>query len=297
MYVTCQYCARSISKYNLNRHYSSKKCIKKREEKEKEREENEKEEEKKRKEKYKCLDCNKIFTSKRNLENHYSNCLDFQISLGKKDLQLQIQLKEQHYITELKLKDQEIQFLKENLRIAEDKSEENLRNAEDRDRISDLEKLLYEKNKADQDTLHEIAKRPTTQKIKKTNIVLAPYSDPALIIEEKYVMRYIVQGVKGVAQCVFDNNKDENGNCRHRRGDPSRGTIYSNDINNVEIADPKATNLIRQIKDPVRKKSNELCAQLIGEMSEEMCTNVLEAGNLEQHNTKFAMELCSLLPK
>ena len=94
-----------------------------------------------------------------NLARHYTS---IKCKKKRKELESKLLVKEvetkcmkevAEYITEIKLKDKEIELLKE----ANNREVDMLK-----DRILYLETQLSEKNKADQETLHEIAKQPRT---------------------------------------------------------------------------------------------------------------------------------------
>ena len=119
-----------------------------------------------------------------------------------------------------------------------------------------------------QNTIEEIAKKPTTyqkNKIIQNNIVsgLTPLNlDPdrvLKVIADKYTTSDFYGGQRGAAQMIYKHLvTDENGKSQIICTDTSRGKFHYKDMNGEEVIDLKNVHLIGTIQEPLKKKAGEI---------------------------------------
>ena len=188
--------------------------------------------------KFKCNTCSKILSSKQSLENHKNIC-----NLNKKQTKLNL-------LDLIKEKDKIIYELKIQINYFEkqnSKQEEQIK-----DLVSKLDKIA---NKA--------IDRPTiTNNTVNNKIELQALPSQMEIdrkIESQFNDKYLWDGIKGVAQFVFDHIvKLEDGSMAYACFDTSRQIFKYKDENGNEIKDPKAVKLRRMIKPGLLKQSQTL---------------------------------------
>jgi hypothetical protein len=194
-----------------------------------------------------CEFCEKKFTTKQILNTHLLSCKnkDFEMKyktlLNDKEKNYEDLLKEFKYFK--KDKEKEIFFLKEQ----NSKQEEQIK-----DLVSKLDKIA---NKA--------IDRPTiTNNTVNNKIELQSFPTQMEIdrkIESQFNDKYLWDGIKGVAQFVFDHIvKLEDGSMAYACFDTSRQIFKYKDENGNEIKDPKAIKLRRMIKPGLLKQSQTL---------------------------------------
>ena len=162
---------------------------------------------------------------------------------------------------------EKIQFLKEeNIKLKTEKAEEiNKLKSEKAEEITDIYKEQYIRA---QNTIEEIAKKPTTyqkNKIIQNNIVsgLTPLNlDPdrvLKVISDKYTTSDFYGGQRGAAQMIYKHLvTDENGKSQIICTDTSRGKFHYKDMNGEEVIDLKNVHLIGTIQEPLKKKAGEI---------------------------------------
>ena len=188
--------------------------------------------------KFKCNTCSKILSQKQSLENHKNIC-----DLNKKQTKLNL-------LDLIKEKDKIIYELKIQINYFEkqnSKQEEQIK-----DLVSKLDKIA---NKA--------IDRPTiTNNTVNNKIELQSFPTQMEIdrkIESQFNDKYLWDGIKGVAQFVFDHIvKLEDGSMAYACFDTSRQIFKYKDENGNEIKDPKAIKLRRMIKPGLLKQSQTL---------------------------------------
>ena len=119
-----------------------------------------------------------------------------------------------------------------------------------------------------QNTIEEIAKKPTTyqkNKIIQNNIVsgLTPLNlDPdrvLKVIADKYTTSDFYGGQRGAAQMIYKYlATDDNGKSQIICTDTSRGKFHYKDMNGEEVIDLKNVHLIGTIQEPLKKKAGEI---------------------------------------
>ena len=136
--------------------------------------------------------------------------------------------------------------------------------AEHEKEISDIYK---EQSIRAQNTIEDIAKKPTYQKNKiiQNNIVsgLTPLNlDPdrvLKVIADKYTTSDFYGGQRGAAQMIYKYlATDENGEPQIICTDTSRGKFHYKDMNGEEVIDLKNVHLIGTIQEPLKKKAGEI---------------------------------------
>ena len=199
-----------------------------------------------------CEYCNKILSTKQMLENHKNICIK------KKDVELK-ELKD-------KLKDKDKLIVKistqnENYKKQIQKQEENYTQ-----QIKKLEEQIKDlQNKLDK-IANKAIDKPTTFTTNNNTInnkfELNTFPSQKEIdrkIESQFNDKYILDGMKGIAQFVFDHIvKLEDGSMAYACYDTSRQIFKYKDENGNEIKDPKAVKLRKMIKPGLLKQSQTL---------------------------------------
>ena len=209
------------------------------------------------KESFTCNYCCKILSSKQNLLNHENVCIE------KKN-------KELKELKELKdLADKEIKEITE--RSEKELKEKEKININLNSKIDQYDKHIneYKQQIKDlQDKLEKIANkaidRPTTTNHNTVNNKFELNTFPSQReidqkIESQFNDKYILDGMKGVAQFVFDHIvKLEDGSMAYACFDTSRQIFKYKDEYGMEIKDPKAVKLRKMIKPGLLRQSKTL---------------------------------------
>ena len=243
--MNCEFCNKNFStKSSLNNHQKTAKyCIKLQNNKVSEIPN------------FYCDYCNKKFTSKQNLNIHLSTCKEkeFEQKLKDKEKGFEQKLKDKEKEFEQKLKDKEKLNIKiitenENYKQQLEKQEKQIKELQDK-----LERVL---NKA--------IDRPTTTHNNTINNKFELNTFPSQKeidrkIESQFNDKYILDGMKGVAQFVYDHIvKLEDGSMAYACFDTSRQIFKYKDENGNEIKDPKAVKLRKMIKPGLLRQSQTL---------------------------------------
>jgi hypothetical protein len=184
-----------------------------------------------------CKYCNKVFTSKQSLIVHLNICND-------KKLQDKILEKEIEMLK--KEKDREIEMLK-------------MQNENYKEQIKDLQnKLDRIANKAiDKPTTFTTTNNTINNKFDLNTFPSQKEIDRK--IESQFNDKYILDGMKGIAQFVYDHIvKLEDGSMAYACFDTSRQIFKYKDENGNEIKDPKAVRLRKMIKPGLLRQSQTL---------------------------------------
>ena len=234
MSIVCEFCEKEfINKYTLSKHQNTtKKCI---------------DIQNKllniKVEKIKiindCKYCNKVFTSKQSLIVHLNICNDkkLQDKILEKDKEIEMLKKE---------KDREIEMLK-------------MQTENYREQIKDLQnKLDRIANKAvDKPTTFTTTNNTINNKFELNTFPSQKEIDRK--IESQFNDKYILDGMKGIAQFVYDHIvKLEDGSMAYACFDTSRQIFKYKDENGNEIKDPKAVRLRKMIKPGLLRQSQTL---------------------------------------
>ena len=269
--LICKYCKTEFANiYNMNSHQKKAKYCLIIQDKIK----NEKSE-------FKCDDCDNIFPTQKNFSNHIKKCKmnenkceiiedksTFNCKYCNKKLSSKHSLIYHLDICDKK-KDNDI----ENLKKEKDNEIENLKKEleklkrENNNEIENLKREYKEQIKDLQNKLDKIANkaidRPTiTNNTVNNKIELQALPSQMEIdrkIESQFNDKYLWDGIKGVAQFVFDHIvKLEDGSMAYACFDTSRQIFKYKDENGNEIKDPKAIKLRRMIKPGLLKQSQTL---------------------------------------
>jgi hypothetical protein len=203
-----------------------------------------------------CEYCNKNFTSKQNLNLHLNNCKEknFQQKEKEEDFQDKLKQKEKDFQDKLNEKEKDFQDKlneKEKLIIKISTKNENYK-----EQIKDLQNKLER-------VLNKAIDRPTTTNNTINNkFELNTFPSQKEIdrkIESQFNDKYILDGMKGIAQFVFDHIvKLEDGSMAYACYDTSRQIFKYKDEKGNEIKDPKAVKLRKMIKPGLLKQSQTL---------------------------------------
>ena len=258
--LICKYCKTEFANiYNMNSHQKKAKYCLIIQDKIK----NEKSE-------FKCDHCENFFSTQKNFSNHIKKCKmnenkceiiedksTFNCKYCNKKLSSKHSLIYHLDICDKK-KDNEIENLKKEL--------EKLKR-ENNNEIENLKREYKEQIKDLQNKLDKIANkaidRPTiTNNTVNNKIELQSFPTQMEIdrkIESQFNDKYLWDGIKGVAQFVFDHIvKLEDGSMAYACFDTSRQIFKYKDENGNEIKDPKAVKLRRMIKPGLLKQSQTL---------------------------------------
>lgn len=288
--ITCDFCKKEFSaKYLLTRHQKTTKyCLllqdknKLTVEKNEENEENKKNDiEKEIKKKFNCEHCFKEMSSKQNLNKHLEICqLKEMVSKIKYTelqnlydiLKINYSKIEDEYNTLKDIRTDNIKiniFLKNlkeeynKLKFENQKLEYIIETEKDRNREKDVQ-ISELKEQLEKITMKAIDK-PTsinTNKINTTYNQLNNYISQENIdkkIAHKFTDKYITNGMKGIAQFVYDHIITlEDGNVIYACYDVSRKIFKYKDSNGNEVKDPKAKKLIKMLKPGLTKQTDIL---------------------------------------
>ena len=221
--MNCEFCNKNFStKSSLNNHQKTAKyCIKLQNNKVSEIPN------------FYCDYCNKKFTSKQNLNIHLSTCKEKEFEQKLKDkekLNIKIITENENYKQQLEKQEKQIKEL-------QDKLERVLNKAIDRPTTTHNNTI---NNKFELNTF------PSQKEIDRK-------------IESQFNDKYILDGMKGVAQFVYDHIvKLEDGSMAYACFDTSRQIFKYKDENGNEIKDPKAVKLRKMIKPGLLRQSQTL---------------------------------------
>jgi hypothetical protein len=249
--MNCEYCKKEFSsKSSLNNHKKTAKfCLKL---------QNKKEDDINN---FKCEYCDKIFTSKQPLLTHLNTCkhrkkglvnieiINLQDILREKETQFE----QREKVLLNKLREREKDFLKFELQEKYFLQQEENYKEQIKDLQNKLERIL---NKA--------IERPTTTNNNTVNNKFELNTFPSQKeidrkIESQFNDKYILDGMKGIAQFVFDHIvKLEDGSMAYACYDTSRQMFKYKDEDGNEIKDPKAVKLRKMIKPGLLKQSKTL---------------------------------------
>ena len=178
--------------------------------------------------------------------------------------------------------------------------------AEHEKEISDIYK---EQSIRAQNTIEDIAKKPTYQKNKiiQNNIVsgLTPLNlDPDRVlnmITDKYTTSDFYGGQRGAAQMIYKHlATDENGKSQIICTDTSRGKFHHKDMNGEEVIDLKNVHLIKRVHEPLKKKIGEIAQTEMKnnpDMMDVIAKNVVSITNLDYKNGVFNTAIAELSGK
>jgi hypothetical protein len=286
--ITCDFCKKEFTaKYLLTRHQKTTKyCLllqdKNKQNVEKENVEKENvEKEKDLKKKFNCEHCSKDMSSKQNLNKHLEIC-------QMKEMVSKVKYNELHNAYDIlkinynkleddhtTLKDIRTDNIKINIFLKNLKEEYNKLKFEnqkleyiietEKDRNREKDNQIFElKEQLEKITMKAIDK-PTsinTNKINTTYNQLNNYISQENIdkkIAHKFTDKYITNGMKGIAQFVYDHIITlEDGNIVYACYDVSRKMFKYKDSNGNEIKDPKANKLIKMLKPGLTKQTDIL---------------------------------------
>ena len=193
---------------------------------------------------FNCQYCKKVLSTKQNLLYHMDTCdkkLKYEIENYKKQLEKQ----EENYKKQL---EKQLEKQKEIYIKQLEKQEEQIKDLQNK-----LDKIA---NKA--------IDRPTTTNHNTVNNKFELNTFPSQReidkkIESQFNDKYILDGMKGIAQFVFDHIvKLEDGSMAYACYDTSRQMFKYKDENGNEIKDPKAVKLKKMIKPGLLKQSKTL---------------------------------------
>ena len=237
--MECCYCKKIFSnKFTLNTHQKTTKYCLKLQNTEIE------------KNNFECNYCKKILYTNQHLSTHLNICKEKEIY---EKIQEQLKKQEKNYKDQLKKQEKNY---KNQLEKQEKFYKEQLEKQEEQNKIL-LLKLEKIANKA--------IDRPTTTNHHNTinnKIELNTFPSQLEIdrkIESQFNDKYLWDGMKGVAQFVYDHIiKLEDGSIAYACFDTSRQVFKYKDEKGVEIKDPKALKLKKMIKPGLLKQSQTL---------------------------------------
>ena len=237
--MECCYCKKIFSnKFTLNTHQKTTKYCLKLQNTEIE------------KNNFECNYCKKILYTNQHLSTHLNICKEKEIY---EKIQEQLKKQEKNYKDQLKKQEKNY---KDQLEKQEKFYKEQLEKQEEQNKIL-LLKLEKIANKA--------IDRPTTTNHNNTinnKIELNTFPSQLEIdrkIESQFNDKYLWDGMKGVAQFVYDHIiKLEDGSIAYACFDTSRQVFKYKDEKGVEIKDPKALKLKKMIKPGLLKQSQTL---------------------------------------
>ena len=247
--MDCQYCKKTFSsKSSLNNHQKTAKyCIQLQGV------------ENKSENKFICNDCSKIFYQKQHLLTHLQSCKEkeFQDKSGKQQKEFEDKLRKQEKEFEDKLRDkmrEKEQYIiklitqNENYKEQLEKQQEQIKDLQDKlDKIAN--KAIDKPTTTTNNTINnkfELNTFPSQKEIDRK-------------IESQFNDKYILDGMKGIAQFVYDHIvKLEDGSMAYACYDTSRQMFKYKDENGNEIKDPKAVKLRKMIKPGLLRQSKTL---------------------------------------
>jgi thiol-disulfide isomerase/thioredoxin len=202
-----------------------------------------------------CEYCNKKFTSKQNLNLHLNNCKKKDFQEKEKENVKEKELLEILEEFEKNLKEKEKIIIKINTQIESFEKRE----IEYKEQIKDLQnKLDRIANKAiDKPTTFTTTNNTINNKFELNTFPSQKEIDRK--IESQFNDKYILDGMKGIAQFVYDHIvKLEDGSMAYACFDTSRQIFKYKDENGNEIKDPKAVRLRKMIKPGLLRQSQTL---------------------------------------
>ena len=275
---------------------------------------------------FRCNQCEKILSSKRNLESHTKKCKiieeenEFKCKYCEKILSSKQNLSNHSEICELK-KEKELEKIKKNLveneKIIIEISTENKNYKEQIKKQEEQIKKQEEQIKELQQTIERMGlraiERPTTTNTTTTtnntlnitsSIDLNDVDKVKNIIEDKLNINYVIDGQKGIANFIKDNIlTDDNGELIYVCTDPSRGVFKFKDTTGELKKDIEAKKLTTYILEGgIKKKSavigNEWCKDDTGEFDMKKFTILMvpqqSIMNLSQDNNILKRELAAI---
>ena len=216
---------------------------------------------------FKCEYCSKILSTKQNLDNHVNKCQlieeekeeieKFECKFCYKNLSTKHSLMYHLDICDKK-KEREIEVL----RKEKDKEIEILRK-EFKDKFLKQEEQIKDlQNKLDKIANKAIDRPTITNNTINNKFELNTFPSQSEIdqkIESQFNDKYLLDGIKGVAQFVYDHIvKLEDGSIAYACFDTSRQVFKYKDQNGNEIKDPKAVKLRKMIKPGLLRQSQTL---------------------------------------
>jgi hypothetical protein len=228
--------------------------------------------------KFKCENCDKLLSSKRNLDNHYSICNNID------KLKVTI-LKYKIHIEELIKKGEQ-----------QEKKIKELENTIERLAINAIHKPTTTNNNTTNNTLNIMSSLDFNNVNKIKNL-----------IDDNYNINYAIDGQKGLARFVVDNLlKDENGELLYVCTDPSRQIFKYKDDSGEIKKDVEAKKLTNYIVDGgIKKKtidvSNEWYTDDKGGVDTDKFNIMIERQQnilkLQDDNSSFKKELATITIK
>ena len=236
---------------------------------------------------FKCKFCDKILSSKRNLELHEKKCQvinqkdDFKCKFCNKilrtkqgllyhidicDIKKEKQENEKEQNTNKKLKE----FVEKLEKKEKDLIEKDKQNIKLKTQLQICkeqikkheEQIIYLQNKLDKIANKAIDRPTITNNTVNNKIELHTFPSQTEIdrkIESQFNDKYLLDGIKGVAQFVYDHIvKLEDGSIAYACFDTSRQIFKYKDENGNEIKDPKAIKLKKMIKPGLLRQSQTL---------------------------------------
>jgi len=232
---------------------------------------------------YSCENCSKKFNTKSVLKTHLKSCT----------VTLSI-LKENH---------------KKEMRRLEKKYENQLQRQEDKyeKRIKELQKQMQELAKIAIEKPTKVVKTTTNNTTTTNNVLnLKPLDldneDFKSIIYEGYDMKYILQGIRGVAEFAKDKLLvDEDGKSRYICVDPSRQIFKYVDANGETRRDVKARKLTNKVTPDIVNKVNEIVGEErknkenYAETIDELTNIFFDIKDLRRKPDKLSTELSKII--
>ena len=293
--ITCDFCKKEFTaKYLLTRHQKTTKyCLllqdknklivenQENKNQENKNQENKNQEEKEIKKKFNCEYCSKEVSSKQNLNKHLEICqmkemvnknIYNELKTTYENLKINYTKMEEEYTSLKDIRTDNIKiniFLKNlkeeynKLKFENQKLEYIIETEKERNREKDTQ-IIELKEQLEKITMKAIDK-PTsinTNKINTTYNQLNNYISQENIdkkIAHKFTDKYITNGMKGIAQFVYDHIITlEDGNVIYACYDVSRKIFKYKDSNGNEVKDPKAKKLIKMLKPGLTKQTDIL---------------------------------------
>ena len=202
-------------------------------------------------EKYKCQYCFKILTSKHNLENHYDKCINKSVFL-EKNLEIE-KLK-----TELNLKNESIEKIKEQYDEQLLKAEQQIKDLQNQ--IKELASLAIDKPST---INHNLNNNSNNKMIDNRTLNMVPFNlteDKIMkVMKDKFEEKHLMRGQEGLADFFVENilvTTDKK--FLYRCTDASRNHFIYVDENGKIQKDINGHHLIQLINEPVRQRTREI---------------------------------------
>ena len=198
---------------------------------------------------FKCKFCSKILTTKQGLLYHIDIC-EIKKKKQENEKEENTNKKIKEFVEKLEKKDKQNIKLKTQLQICK----EQIKKHEDQ--------IIYLQNKLDKIANKAIDRPTITNNTVNNKIELHTFPSQTEIdrkIESQFNDKYLLDGIKGVAQFVYDHIvKLEDGSIAYACFDTSRQIFKYKDENGNEIKDPKAIKLKKMIKPGLLRQSQTL---------------------------------------